>query len=111
LYPFEKSLFIFIAAVASYVSTHNTGRAVDMSIIDARTGVEYDMPTYMHDLSLNSAQGNWFKKSGIGNQNATYMYGFMTDRGWKAFPNEWWHFQVENISQSDLVVYAVNNCY
>lgn len=106
-----KTLLKNQVADASYVSTHNTGRAVDMSIIDARTGVEYDMPTYMHDLSLNSAQGNWFNKSGTGNQDATYMYRFMTDRGWAAFPNEWWHFQVENIDPSDLVVYAANNSY
>lgn len=96
-------------ASASYVSMHNTARAVDMSIIDARTGNEYEMPTYMHDLSWNSSQENWLKKSGAGNQNATYMYNFMTERGWEVYSREWWHFEEQNIATKDLIGYAVRN--
>jgi len=73
----------FVANGGSY---HNVGVAIDMTLTDLATGMDLEMQTEIHDLSIYSTTGR-------NNANAKLLAGFMKAAGFAPLSSEWWHFQ------------------
>ena len=94
-YQWDKGWFL-----ASSVSTHNTGAAIDMTLANKSNGVEVSMPTAMHELStkaikyyspnVSNVPANYSKKM---NTNSKLMDSVVTSSGLTPLASEWWHFQ------------------
>ena len=98
-------------ASPSYVSKHNTGQAVDITLIN-KNGEQLVMPTLMHDLSWNAEYSKWCNSTTTGATNAKYLRKIMTERGFGTYIGEWWHFEYTNpnvIPESARIVYDCNN--
>lgn len=118
-YTWGKSWFL-----ASSVSTHNTGAAIDMSLVNKSTGIEVTMPTAMHELSTKAIKyyspsvsripSNYSKEM---NEPAKIMDNAATAAGLTTLSSEWWHFQdneaynlIKSI-QSSGCNFSVTNVY
>ena len=77
-------------------SKHNYAAAVDMTLINTRTGKELVMPTLIHDISTNPSwkykPKNYSKNSAW--YNAVLMYNAMKQNGFGYFYGEWWHYDM-----------------
>lgn len=118
-YTWGKSWFL-----ASSVSTHNTGSAIDMTLVNSSTGEEVTMPTAMHELSTKAIK---YYSSGVSkipknyskemNEPAKIMDNAATSAGLSTLSSEWWHFQdseVHNLIksiQSNGCDFSVTNVY
>ena len=85
----------FIANPYNGNSWHQLGRAIDMSLIDLRTGKELVMPTAMHTFSNDAARFNSNQWSDVVKENMEYMTNVMLSCGFTLLTTEWWHFQYE----------------
>lgn len=118
-YTWGKSWFL-----AASVSTHNTGSAIDMTLVNNSTGVEVTMPTAMHELSTKAIKyysssvaktpANYSKEM---NDTAKIMDNAATSAGLTTLSSEWWHFQdseahslIKSI-QSSGCDFSVTNIY
>ncbi len=103
-YSVQKRLFTvvknshWIANPDTTASNHNRGCAVDISLVDAATGVELDFPTPMHTFAVESARTSdtWTDKQ---RENVDYMTKVMSDCGFNHIDSEWWHFSDKNSSK------------
>jgi len=68
--------------LAQGVSTHNTGSALDVSLVDINTGEEVSMQCPMHELSTQALK--------TGGDDLSYVFG---EAGMVGIASEWWHFQ------------------
>lgn len=85
--------------LSSSVSNHNTGSAIDMTLVDS-SGKEVQMPTAMHELStkaikyyspnVSKVPANYSKEM---NDAAKLMDSAATSAGLTTLASEWWHFQ------------------
>ena len=74
---------------------HDRGSAIDMSLINTKTGIELEMPTPMHTFTEASARSSGtMTKTARANMN--YMLKVMTACGFTYINSEWWHFQDVN---------------
>jgi len=83
-------------------SMHNRGAAVDVTLVDLKTGKELEMPTGFDDFSANAAA---YCTEGISKEainNRTILQDAMTKCGFLIFKSEWWHF-----NDSDWKQYAI----
>ncbi|WP_162846996.1 M15 family metallopeptidase [Mucilaginibacter gracilis] len=72
-------------------SRHNRGCAVDLSLIDIKTGIELPMPTPFDSFSATAASDyNELPAQVI--QNRELLKTTMQSHGFKVLDNEWWHF-------------------
>lgn len=72
-------------------SKHNRGCAIDLSLIDLKTGKELDMPTGFDSFSKTAA-ANY---AGLPKQeiaNRELLQSVMLAHGFKVIATEWWHF-------------------
>jgi D-alanyl-D-alanine dipeptidase len=72
-------------------SQHNRGIAVDITLIDLRTGAEMDMGTG-YDNFTDSAHHEFGKLPAPVLARRRLLKGLMTQNGFNAVPNEWWHY-------------------
>lgn len=85
-------------------SKHNRGCAIDLSVINLKTGKELDMPTGFDSFSKKAAS-NYpdLPKQEIANREL--LKTVMQQHGFKAIPTEWWHFDFigwQNYSLLDI---------
>ena len=94
---------IYVADPASG-SVHNRGGAVDVSLVDAATGVELNMPTEFDDFS-NMAHHGWtvgLTAEQIANREL--LLDMMTRvGGFDMYSAEWWHYTVPAASGYPLL--------
>ena len=89
--------FYEVTADTNYVadprkgSKHNRGCAIDLSLIDLKTGKELDMPTGFDSFS-KKAGANYqnLPKQQIANREI--LKSAMQAHGFKELSSEWWHF-------------------
>jgi D-alanyl-D-alanine dipeptidase len=85
-------------------SIHNRGGAVDVSLVDAATGVELFMPTEFDDFS-NAAHHGWtvgLTAEQIANREM--LLDMMTRvGGFDPYSAEWWHYTVPSASTYPLL--------
>ena len=72
-------------------SRHNRGCAVDLTIINLKTGKELAMPT-PYDAFSPKAQTNYAKLPSKVIKNRELFKKVMTENGFDIYPDEWWHF-------------------
>ena len=83
----------FIQDPASGPSLHQRGRAVDISLIDLKTGREIEMPTSMHSFTTQASRINQALWSKTAEKNVAYMTRVMSSVGFEMNTAEWWHFE------------------
>ena len=72
-------------------SRHNRGAAVDLTLIDLRTGQELAMPTPYDDFTSHARQDfNDLPADVIANR--AKLRDVMVKHGFEPLPTEWWHF-------------------
>lgn len=85
-------------------SRHNRGCAVDVTVIDLKTGKELEMPTKIDDFTLK-AHPDYMDLSDSVKSNRALLTSVMKKYGFAQFPTEWWHFDFsgwENYFLMDL---------
>ena len=89
--------------LAQGVSTHNTGSAIDVTLVKLETMEECVMPTEMHELSVKAIKyyspnvtkktANYSKEM---NKSAKLLDKYCTRAGLSTLASEWWHFKDTN---------------
>jgi len=85
-------------------SRHNRGCAVDLTLIDKKTGKELEMPTHFDDFSIK-AHSDYKNVSDTVKANRTLLSNIMAKHGFRKLSTEWWHFDFsgwENYFLMDL---------
>lgn len=72
-------------------SKHNRGAAVDVTLIDLKTGREVEMPTLFDDFSRR-AHRDYEGCSDEAKKNRKILEEAMKAEGFEPMPTEWWHF-------------------
>ena len=80
---------------------HCRGIAVDLTLTD-QNGTELEMGTEFDHFSEKSFHGN-NEISKEAQQNRLLLLGIMTQAGWDFYTNEWWHYQLFNPRDYDIV--------
>ena len=81
-------------------SPHSRGVAIDLTLI--KNGKELDMGTEFDEFSKLSHHGS-LDISKAAYQNRLILLGIMTDSGWDFYRNEWWHYQLFNSKDYQIV--------
>ncbi|GAB3932795.1 M15 family metallopeptidase [Mucilaginibacter myungsuensis] len=85
-----------------YGSKHNRGCAVDLTIIDLKTGKELEMPT-PYDCFSRKAGALYAKLPAIQIQNRALLRSVMEKHGFMQLPSEWWHFDFKGWKAFELL--------
>jgi D-alanyl-D-alanine dipeptidase len=72
-------------------SRHNRGAAVDVTLVDLRTGRELEMPTGYDDFT-SAASSSYQEGSKEALKNRAILREAMERFGFVVLPSEWWHF-------------------
>ncbi len=83
-------------------SKHNRGCAVDITLVDLKTGKELPMPT-AYDSFTPQASPTYEKLSPEIKKNRDYLISIMHSHGFKVVYNEWWHFDFNGWQNYDLM--------
>lgn len=83
-------------------SRHNRGCALDVTLIDLKTGKELPMPTPYDSFSPAAAADYSLIPEAI-KKNRTLLITVMSAYGFKVLRNEWWHFDFKDWKQYDLL--------
>lgn len=71
------------------VSFHNSGQAIDLTLVDRATGRELDMGTPYETFTPAANTAN---ASGQAAANRAILVEAMHAEGFENYPGEWWHF-------------------
>lgn len=72
-------------------SRHNRGCAVDLTLVDLKTGKELVMPSNFDDFS-EKASRDYEKMDSEARKNCKLLEATMEKHGFKGLSSEWWHF-------------------
>ena len=100
--------------LAKSLSAHNTGSAIDVTLVYLATGEEVNMPTAMHELSTKaikykSSSSSTYSKAVKNSPGAKKLDKIMKNAGMQTLASEWWHFQ-ENSSYSRIKSISSSGC-
>lgn len=83
-------------------SKHNRGCAVDLTIVDLKTGKDVPMPT-PYDSFAAEASPHFEKLPAGVIKNRNFLIDTMQANGFKVIYNEWWHFDFNGWQDYDLM--------
>ena len=83
-------------------SKHNRGCAVDLTIIDLKTGKDVPMPT-PYDSFAPEAAPHFEKLPASIIKNRDFLIATMQANGFKVIYNEWWHFDFNGWQDYELM--------
>lgn len=83
-------------------SKHNRGCAIDLSIVDLKTGKDVPMPTPYDSFEAAAAPHYTNLPSQI-IKNRDFLINTMQANGFKVIYNEWWHFDFIGWQNYDLM--------
>lgn len=83
-------------------SKHNRGCAVDLTLVDLKTGKDVPMPT-PYDSFEEAAAPHYNKLSAQIIKNRDFLIATMHANGFKVINNEWWHFDFIGWQDYDLM--------
>ncbi len=81
---------------------HNRGGAVDVTLINRKTGKELIMPTAFDDFSPK-AHSTYMKLPKKAIENRTLFHKVMLKHGFKNYTGEWWHFNYKKIKEYPIL--------
>ena len=83
-------------------SRHNRGAAVDLTLVDLRSGNELAMPTGFDDMTPRAAQSfNELPPDVLANR--ARLREVMQRHGFDPLPSEWWHFDYRGWERFELM--------
>lgn len=100
--------FFAIAADKNFVanpkdgSRHNRGCAIDLTLIELRTGKELVMPTPYDSFAAAAASDFKDLPAGI-IKNREFLRSIMEKNGFRVLNNEWWHFDFNGWKNFELM--------
>jgi len=83
-------------------SGHNRGIAIDLTLVDLKTGKELDMGTGFDNFS-DSAHHAYTNLPATVLQNRQLLKTTMEQFGFKALDTEWWHYSLPNAAHFELL--------
>jgi zinc D-Ala-D-Ala dipeptidase len=83
-------------------SRHNRGAAVDVSLVDLKTGEEIQMPTGF-DVFSEAAHPDYKNLPENVIKNREILINEMQKHGFRVYPYEWWHFDFIGWEAFDLM--------
>jgi D-alanyl-D-alanine dipeptidase len=83
-------------------SRHNRGCAIDMTLIDLKTGEELKMPTG-YDSFQKAAWPSTPVKDPVVRKNRALIIEVMKQQGFKVNSSEWWHFDFIGWNKYDVL--------
>lgn len=83
-------------------SRHNRGCAVDVTLINLKTGKELQMPTPFDDFTAK-AGATYAQISEEAAKNRKSLIDVMSKYGFTVYPSEWWHFDFKNWKDYELM--------
>jgi len=83
-------------------SRHNRGAAVDLTLIDLKTGAELPMPTPYDDFTPRAAHAFTDLPADV-LANRALLRDVMVKHGFDPLPSEWWHFDFRGWERFDLL--------
>ena len=89
-------------------SNHNRGTAVDLTLVDLKTGKELVMPSMFDDFS-SKASRNYSKMSAVVSKNCRVLESLMVKHGFHAPYSEWWHFDYKNWKNYPVLDFDIKN--
>jgi D-alanyl-D-alanine dipeptidase len=83
-------------------SRHNRGAAVDLTLIDLRTGAELPMPTGYDDFTSRASHAFTDLPADV-LANRALLREVMTRHGFQPLPSEWWHYDFAGWERFELM--------
>jgi len=83
-------------------SRHNRGAAVDLTLVDLRTGEELKMPTDFDDFTDKAARDYYSHPPEV-RRNSNLLEYKMKQYGFDSLITEWWHFDAVDWNQYSLL--------
>jgi D-alanyl-D-alanine dipeptidase len=83
-------------------SRHNRGAAVDLTLIDLKTGAELPMPTLYDDFTSRARQ-DFQDLPADALANRALLRDVMMKHGFDPLPSEWWHFDFRGWEKFELM--------
>jgi zinc D-Ala-D-Ala dipeptidase len=83
-------------------SAHNRGIAVDVTLVNIKTGNEIDMGTSFDNFT-DTAYHNFTQLPAVVIENRKLLKATMEKYGFKALATEWWHYSYGNTKDYDLL--------
>jgi D-alanyl-D-alanine dipeptidase len=83
-------------------SRHNRGAAVDLTLIDLKTGAELPMPTAYDDFTPRAAHA-FEDLPADARANRALLREMMEKHGFDPLPSEWWHYDFRGWERFDLL--------
>jgi D-alanyl-D-alanine dipeptidase len=83
-------------------SRHNRGCAVDLSIIDLKSGKEVPMPT-PYDSFSKAAAADYQGLAPTIKKNRDFLISVMQKHGFQVMYNEWWHYDFKGWEKYELM--------
>jgi len=83
-------------------SRHNRGAAVDLTLIDLKTGKELAMPTG-YDAFTPRARNDFNELPAEVLANRAKLRDVMTRHGFEPLPSEWWHYDFKGWERFELL--------
>jgi zinc D-Ala-D-Ala dipeptidase len=101
-YFFEKTHDTVFVALPWRGSRHNRGCAVDLTMVNLKTGKEVKMPTKFDDFT-NKAHPDYMNLTKKAIRNRSLLINTMEKYGFKVYYAEWWHFDYQGWEKFDLM--------
>jgi D-alanyl-D-alanine dipeptidase len=83
-------------------SRHNRGAAVDLTLIELRSGRELPMPTGFDDFTPR-ARHDFNELPAVAIANRARLRDVMTRHGFEPLPSEWWHYDFKGWERFELM--------
>jgi zinc D-Ala-D-Ala dipeptidase len=83
-------------------SRHNRGAAVDLTLIDLKTGSELAMPTPYDDFTPRAAHAFEDLSEEV-KANRALLRDVMSRHGFEPLPSEWWHYDFRGWERFELL--------
>ena len=83
-------------------SKHNRGCALDLTIVDLKTGKELDMPS-AYDETTPRAFHAYDKCTPEQSKNRALLRDVMVKYGFQIYPYEWWHYDFKGWEKYELM--------
>lgn len=83
-------------------SRHNRGAAIDLTLIDLKTGKELEMPSKYDEFTERAIPG-YQGASPIEKKNRKLLTDIMTRHGFTIYSSEWWHYDFNGWQQFGLM--------
>lgn len=94
-YPDVNKEELFRLGYIAEKSTHSRGSALDMTLIDMKTGKEIDAGSPV-DLFDEISHHGTNKITSKQNENRLIIKNIMERNGFEAYSEEWWHYTLRN---------------